>query len=56
MDKCHFCQGVVSSDNYCFGCAEFVCSDCDELMPWGAHEVEAHVMLPEEEDESWAEY
>ena len=26
---CYFCSRPVTDEAYCFGCAEYICDDCD---------------------------
>jgi hypothetical protein len=44
--ECYFCTALCGEEDYCTGCNEFVCPDCDEipfedLLP--GHEPEEHV-------------
>lgn len=40
--KCYFCGKDVDWEDYCYGCWEFVCGECDEMKPVGRHWVEEH--------------
>jgi len=43
--KCFFCDSSCTDDDYCYGCTEFICSNCDEVgleVPFGSHFVEEH--------------
>ena len=40
--KCYFCGKPCDKEDYCFGCGEYVCSNCDETSPFGSHDVEEH--------------
>ena len=42
MPKCYFCGKEVTEDDYCYGCKEYVCEECNETDPWGSHDVEDH--------------
>jgi hypothetical protein len=42
MPKCYFCHREVSEENYCHGCDEYICDNCDEEPQVGDHEVEDH--------------
>jgi len=42
MPKCYFCRREVSEDNYCFGCDEYVCDECDQNEVIADHLVEDH--------------
>lgn len=42
-EPCYFCEAlVVVPDFKCQGCGEVVCDTCDELAPWGRHDVHEH--------------
>jgi len=52
--KCYFCAAEVSDDDYCYGCKEYVCAECDVMsinMPWGGHGVDLHAEEALDEDE-----
>ena len=42
--RCYFCDGPVSTHNYCHGCNEYVCIDCRRAIFYTKrpHGVEAH--------------
>jgi len=41
--KCYFCGKEVDGMFYCFGCGEFICSDCEgDDSPFGRHSIEDH--------------
>lgn len=42
--KCYFCPKIVDGGNYCFGCGQYVCDECDHqsLGAMGKHPVEDH--------------
>lgn len=40
--RCYFCNREVSEEDYCYGCREYICDDCDEMIPVGRHKVEDH--------------
>jgi len=40
--QCYFCGRFVGDEAYCYGCLEYVCSDCDWTSPSGEHNVEKH--------------
>lgn len=44
MAICYFCPTEVDDGDYCHGCREYVCEDCDEvsLMGPAPHDVEDH--------------
>lgn len=56
-ESCSRCGAEVESeegnDHYCFGCFEAVCCDCSINMelPFGRHDVEDHLIDPDEEEE-----
>jgi len=31
--KCYFCGDLCTDEDYCWGCKEFICLDCDEQTP-----------------------
>lgn len=39
---CYFCGKKVDDGSFCYGCGHFVCIECDETGPLGAHKVEDH--------------
>ena len=39
---CFFCKKNLDGMDYCFGCKEFVCGDCNQREPIGRHEVTDH--------------
>lgn len=40
---CIFCGKDVTDDEYCYGCKEYVCEDCDNRsVPFGEHSVRDH--------------
>lgn len=43
--KCIFCQGVVTEEDFCYGCESYVCIKCDSTgvdVADGHTSVEAH--------------
>lgn len=41
--KCYFCSKDLTKDNYCYGCKEFICENCDtETIPFGRHHPSEH--------------
>ena len=40
--SCYFCGKEVDGMFFCFGCKEFVCSECDKTEIAGHHSVEQH--------------
>lgn len=42
MPQCYFCHKEVPEEDYCYGCKEYVCNDCDETGAGGNHAVEEH--------------
>lgn len=49
--NCYFCHKDVGAGNYCYGCLEYVCENCDFTGPSGAHEVEDHEWAEDDDDE-----
>ena len=44
--KCYFCKQVVTEEDYCYGCEQYVCEKCfdeDGDFPVGKHQVEDHM-------------
>lgn len=42
---CHFCEEPCNQDDYCYGCREFICNQCDKRdmeLPFEPHDVEKH--------------
>lgn len=42
---CYFCDELCDQENYCFGCKQFICGQCDKRgldMPFANHDVEEH--------------
>lgn len=40
---CFFCQKETTRENYCYGCDEAVCEECDYSIPTTKkHNVQAH--------------
>jgi hypothetical protein len=45
--RCWFCRGVVTADDYCFGCRVHVCEACDKPEGVdGVHQVSDHRSEP----------
>jgi len=49
---CYHCKKQVGRDNYCYGCKEYICDDCN--LPWSVadaygkgHHPEDHIVDPE---------
>jgi hypothetical protein len=40
---CYFCGCPCQEDDFCSGCDEFICDDCDETHPMGPHDPEDHL-------------
>ena len=53
---CYLCGRAVEDIDYCWGCKEYICQDCNETDASGNHYPEDHVRnywveVAEEEDE-----
>jgi len=44
MPECYLCGGEVSEADFCWGCNEYVCQNCDDDgdFPIGDHKPEDH--------------
>ena len=42
MKTCYFCGKDCDEGDFCHGCQQYVCSDCDETGVFGSHDVEEH--------------
>ena len=43
--ECYFCHKPTTTDNYCYGCKQYICAECDppEVSDFcGPHTVERH--------------
>ena len=46
---CFFCGKEISADNFCYGCAAYVCDHCETVSnpPSGTHKPESHKRMTE---------
>lgn len=42
---CKLCSKVCDEGDFCYGCKEYICGDCENRLnaPMGKHEWEAHL-------------
>ncbi len=52
MSKCGLCDvDKCKAGNFCYGCEEFVCDECDVGDTWGPHIIGDHLIIFYEEDD-----
>ncbi len=39
---CFFCARFVDEEYWCFGCEQYVCTECDVDQPWDEHDIDDH--------------
>lgn len=51
--RCYFCKAEVTECDFCYGCGQYVCEECEEYpvedRPCGKHKVEDHRKVDERE-------
>lgn len=47
---CVLCHGVANEEDFCCGCEQVVCEDCDVSAPFGSHDPEDHRLDLDHED------
>lgn len=40
--KCYFCGKHCTEEDFCYGCQQYICEDCDETGIMGSHDPEDH--------------
>lgn len=41
---CYFCkESILTEDDFCPGCNNYVCTNCDNLCMLGPHEIQDHI-------------
>lgn len=50
VGHCRLCEEPVTSDDFCYGCRQHVCVDCDETQPAGTHSVDDHKLAVQGDD------
>lgn len=53
--ECYFCHTPCTDDQYCFGCGEYVCLNCNHFEGMGNHDVEDHKGNDDLGEDGWEE-